>query len=201
MPAPKNTPTPKCIVVNPHCLCVCVYVTPFNAKLAKLTQGYSHSVRPQEGSILTRFSPGARPHLLSVTGHLIQPARLNFISTSTDNRSRLDGCLCAPGPSPPSVFVHNSAVPGSRCPLTLAVSTAAASAAAAGGAWSFTTWLQLAGLIDRRRGALRVHACIKGPQIFLHMRSRFWSTTLSPYLFCHMKKKWHRRVKPPYIVH
>lgn len=162
MPAPKNTPTPKCIVVNPHCLCVCM-LPPFDAKLAKLTQGYSHSVRPQEGSILTRFSPGARPHLLSVTGHLIQPARLNFISTSTDNRNRLDGCLCAPGPSPLSVFVHNSAVPGSRCPLTLAVSTAAASAAAAGGAWSFTTWLQLAGLIDRRRGALRVHACIKGP--------------------------------------
>ncbi|TNN80005.1 hypothetical protein EYF80_009823 [Liparis tanakae] len=51
-----------------------------------------------------------------------------------------------------SVFVLNSAVPGSRCPLTLAVSTAAAAAAAAG---AFPTWLQLSGLADSRRGALQ----------------------------------------------
>lgn len=30
-----------------------VSVTPFNAKLAELTVGYSHSIRPKDGSILT----------------------------------------------------------------------------------------------------------------------------------------------------
>lgn len=38
----------------PHCLC---HSPPFNAKLAELTVGYSHSIRPRDGSILTRFRP------------------------------------------------------------------------------------------------------------------------------------------------
>ncbi len=72
---PKITPLAKCICVNPHCLCV----TPFNAKLAWLTVGYSHLIRPPDGSILTRFNPRARSQLLSVIGHLFQQVSLNFL--------------------------------------------------------------------------------------------------------------------------
>lgn len=51
---------------------------PFNAKLAQLSVGYSHSIRPQEGSILTRFNPGAPPQLLSVSGHVFLPLCFSF---------------------------------------------------------------------------------------------------------------------------
>ncbi len=66
-----------------------------------------------------------------------------------------------------SVFVHNSAVPGSRCPLTLAVSTAAAAAAA------FPTWLQLAGLTDRRRGGPTCPALLQGSPSGFYVRLQY----------------------------
>lgn len=70
-----------------------------------------------------------------------------------------------------SDFVLNSAVPGGKSPLTLAVSSAAAAAAtaaAAAGAGDFPIWLQLAGLADRGSVPLRVQHCNKVPEWLLH---------------------------------
>lgn len=140
----------RCIRFNPHCLCV----TPFDAKLVRLTVGYSHSIRRGEGSILTRRRPGARPHLLAATEHLFQPVR---VVPAAD--SGAGSVAVRRGSLSCSVFVHNSAVAGCRRPLTLVAVSAAAAAAA--GTWRFQhgrSWRE-------RRGPARPRPPLQGPLI------------------------------------
>lgn len=85
-------------------VCTC---TPFNARLALLTVGYSHSIRPQEGSILT-FSR-AWPHLISRTSHLFQAVFFNVTHKPVIwEPPRCPGAHCALIPSP-SLFLSTTA--------------------------------------------------------------------------------------------
>ncbi|CAB1456561.1 unnamed protein product [Pleuronectes platessa] len=86
--SPRFNTKPRNQLLKIHTLRLALALTPLSAP---------------KGSTLTRFSPGARSHLLPLTVH-----------------------LCS------GQYV---AVPGCRCPLTLAVSAA--------GARAFPTWLQL----------------------------------------------------------
>lgn len=98
---------------------------PFVAKLAELTVGYSHSVRPQED----QYSPASAKR----SGRSFSP---DLLTLSSKERLilHLYPLVSEPGSGlgsvSQSVVVHNSAVPGCWCPLTLADSAAAAAAAA-----------------------------------------------------------------------
>lgn len=144
-PAPKNTL--PCIASALTPLSVCV--TPFNAKLAQLTVDYSHSNPPSRGintHPLQPWSPAA-PTLRNPAPFLASMFEIHTCISAAPGAGLEAVCHRCESLSL-SVFVHNSAVPGCRRPLTLAVSAPAAAAAAAG-VWASPTWLQLAALTDR----------------------------------------------------